>query len=241
MADGASGLAAVMPKVSGGEILNGIMWFLIAVIIVGTIAFITYYYMRKKKYGQYRVEIFDRDTNGNVYKTYDRAGIFLDKKTGYRLLFVEKAKVGMNPNSPPYVSHIDKKKRLIKTIYLRRIGVNNYVYIEVDLTGKPQFTMGEEDFNNAAQEMAKIRRSYDKKSWLDKYGALAAIMTISLIILIMMLSLFNKFGVLGEVSKNLLLVSENQERITELQYNMTVRTGTSISSEPITIITPGGT
>ncbi len=102
-----AGLGSFMPKISGTQLLNGLMYFMIAVIIIGLIGFFTWYFMHRKKYSQYRVEIFDKDTNGNVYKTYDRGGIFLDKKTGYRLFFLEKAKWGGNPNNVPYIAIVE--------------------------------------------------------------------------------------------------------------------------------------
>ena len=235
------GLSGMMPNVSMSAVLNGIMWFMIGAVIVGILGLVTWYLVRKKKYGMYRVEVFDKDSNGNVYKTYDRAGIFLDKRTGYRLLFLEKAKVGMNPNNVPYVSHLDKKKRIVKTVYLRRIGVNNYVFISVDLLGMPKFTMGEEDFNNAAQEMSKIRRTYDKKSWLDKFLAPILFIASILIIMIILLSLFNKFSVIDDASKNLVEVSKMQLQITGLLFNISnstqLYTGPMI---PTTIIKPSG-
>jgi hypothetical protein len=231
------GLGGMMPNISTTGILNGLMWFLIGALILGTLGFITWYIVKKKKYNEFLVEILDKDSNGNVYKTYDRAGVFLDKKTGYRLLFLEKAKIGLNPNKIPYISHKTKKGKLVKTVYLRRIGVNNYVFIDLKLGETIKFTIGEEDLNNAAQEMNKIRRTYDKKSWLDKLLAPMIFIVTIMIVMIIIISLFNKFGILETVSTNMLEVTEAQAEITALLLEIT---NSTIQQEQgyATIITP---
>jgi hypothetical protein len=243
MAD-ATGIGKFIPNVDGAQILMWVMYGLIIIIAVGIIAYVTYYFMRKKRYGQYRIEILDRDENGNVYKDYDRAGVFLDKKTGLRLLFLEKARIGLNPNNIPFVSSREKsgflikKEVIIKTVYLRRIGVNNYVFIHVKVNpDNTIISVGEEDLNNAVQEMSKIRRKYDKKSWWDDNKPIIVWIITIMIIMIIMLVLFNKFGILETVIENMLEITKLQKEITELMQN-TTRSPALNPGMPI--IVPGG-
>ena len=234
------GIGAMMPNVSMSGILNGLLWFLVGIIIVGVFGFVTWYIMKKKKYTEYLVEILDKDSNGNVYKTYDRAGVYLDKKTGFRLLFLEKAKIGMNPNKIPYISHKTKKGKLVKTVYLRRIGVNNYVFIDMKLGDTVKFTVGEEDLNNAAQEMNKIRRTYDKKSWLDKILAPMIFVITCIIVMIILISLFNKFAAIKETANLMLQVTEKQEKM--LGWIVDMENSTRQQEQGYaTIIKPSGT
>ena len=240
MVDLSTGLSGMTSGVSMSGLLNGLKWFLIIVLVAGLIGYITYYFLSKKKYKEYRVEILDKDSNDNVYKTFDKGGVFLDKKTGNRLLFIEKAKVGLNPNNIPYISTIDNKGRLIKTVTLRRIGVNNYVFVHVSLGDKIAVTIGEEDLNNAAQEMNKIRRTYDKKSWLDKLLAPIIFIVTIMIIMIILLTLFNKFAIIKDVSSNMLEITKEQKIITGYLLNMTNQT-IQENKGYATIIKPSGT
>lgn len=240
MVDLSNGIGGMMPNVSAVGVLNTIMYVMIGIIVVGIVALITWQQMVKKKYGMYRVEVLDKDKNGNVYKTYDSAGIFLDKKTGNRLNFLRKAKVGLDPNNVPYITAVDKKGRMQKIVTVRRIGVNNYIYVSMTLGETVEVTIGEEDLNNAAQEMNKIRKTYDKKSWLDQYLAPILFIVSILIIGIVLISLFNKFGVIQEASNNMVTVSEKQLQITQLLFNLTNSTQQLSNQAVATIIRPGG-
>jgi uncharacterized membrane protein len=228
MVDLTNGVTGMLPKVSTQGLISGVMWFLIGTLIVGVLAFVIWYNIKKKKYSQYKVEIFDRDSNGNVYKEYDRAGVFLDKKTNLRLLFLEKYKSGLNPNNIPYVSSLIiggklfKHKETIRTIYLRRIGVNNYVFCNVTVgTEGLKISVGEEDLNNAAQEMTKIRHMYNKESWLSKFAPYIMFVISMLLLMIVIISLSNKLAAVKDVAANMLRVAELNQKSTELLYNLT--------------------
>lgn len=215
--------ASFIPKISMGQALN---WVLIGIMIILGIIIIwfAWWYRKKKiKYGQFRIEILEKDSTGNIYRRYDNAGVFLDKRTNMRLLYLEKAKVGLNPNNIPYVSTINKKGKIIKTVTLRKIGVNNYVFVRINLGSTVEMTVGEEDLNNAASEMSKIRRMTNKESWLSKLAPYIMFIITIMVVLIIVITLFNKFGILKEVSANMVTVTDNQYRIMDLMKNMTVQ------------------
>ena len=215
-------LSSMIPKVSTGDVLQ---WTLITItIILGLVLLgvITYKYIQKKKYGQYRIIIIEKDSTGNTHEYYDRAGIFTNKKTGLKLLFLEKMKKGLNPNNVPYVTSKDKKGRLIKTVYLVRTGVSNFKYCHIKVEdGILNFTVGEEDVNWAAQEIENIRRTFNKDSWLNKFAPYILFIVTILIVMIVLISLFNKMSVIKEASNNLVTISEKQLEITTLLYNIT--------------------
>ena len=239
MVDTSQGLTGMLPKVSTAGILNGILITIVVILVLGLIAFIFWKRYKKKKYGQYNIVIWEKDTTGNSHESYDRAGVFLDRKTGFKLLFLEKLKIGLNPNNVPYVTSKDKKGRLIKTVYLRKIGVSNYVYCRVKIAEDGMvFTVGEEDANWLEQEMEKIRRTFGKSNWLEKFAPYIMFIVTVLIVMIILISLFNKFTILKEVSENLASITENQLKITDLMYNIT-QTNTLNPNMPI--IVPGGT
>lgn len=214
---------SLIPKINTAATLNTVMMVGIGILIIGTMIFLAWYYMKEKKYKQYVIRVLDKDSNGKPYEWGDKGGVFLDKKTGFRLLFLKKAKVGLNPNKIPYISKLDAKGRIIKIVTVRRIGVNNYVYVDINLEGEVKYSVGEEDLNNAHLEMTKIRRSYNKESWLNKLAPYIMFIVTILIVMIILISLFNKMGVVEEASKNLLTVSENNAKTTELLFNLTAR------------------
>lgn len=231
-------IGSMVPKVSAAGILNGILWFCLVVMIIGGIGYYLWWTFKKKKYNQFKVVIWEKDSNGNVHEFYDRAGVFLDKQTGFKLLFLEKLKKGLNPNRIPYVSSKDKKGRLVKTVYLRKIGVSNYVFCEMGLPGTVEFTVGEEDLNWAAQDMERIRKTFGKEGWLQKMAPYIMFIITILIVMIVLISLFNKFTVLKEVSANMLEITKEQRTITEMMFNMT--NGSIVPQNNIPIITPAG-
>ena len=214
--------SSLIPKVSMAGVLNWVFIGLMIVLAIFGVWFVWWYTNKKKKYGQYRIEILDKDSNGNVYKTYDNAGVFLNKQTDMRLLWIEKAKIGMNPNNIPYISTISKKGKIIKTVTLRKIGVNNYVYVTMVLGEKVLMTMGEEDINNSASEMRKVRQLTNKENWMTKLAPYILFILTILAVMIVLISLFNKFEVLKQVSANMETITEKQFEITDLLRNMTV-------------------
>lgn len=227
----------IVPKVNTSAVLNTVLVLAAVLLAIGIIGYIVWYQMREKKYKQYVVRVLDKDSNGKAYEWPDKAGVFLDKSTGYRLLFLRKAKVGMNPNKIPYISRLDNKGRIIKIVTVRRIGVNNYVFVDINIGEATKFTVGEEDLNNAHQEMTKIRRSYNKDNWLSKLAPYIMFIITILIVMIILISLFNKMGVIDDASKNLLAVAEQNQVTTSLLYNLTTKT----EATQVPIIRPTGT
>jgi hypothetical protein len=233
-----SGLSALIPNISTSGILSGIMQGLIYGVILIIIIFIVIWWWKKRRYGQYKIVIWEKDSTGNTHEIYDRAGIFLDKKTGFKLLFLEKMRKGLNPNNVPYVTSKDKKGRLIKTVYLRKTGVSNYVFCHVKIDDEGAiFKVGEEDVNWAAQDIETIRRTFNKESWLTKLAPYIMFVVTVMIIMIILLSLFNKFESMEKMSENMLKVTEKQLEITGLLGNMT--RGQNIVNPGQPIIVPG--
>lgn len=240
MVDLANGVQGVVPNVSAAGVLNGIMIFCAVVIVIGLIGWLGIWYFKKRKYNEYKVVIWEKDSTGNTHELYDRAGVFVDKTTGNKLLFLERINKGLNANKIPFVSSKDKKGRLVKTIYLRKIGVSNYVFCHVKLNDEGiAFTVGEEDVNWAAQDIQRIRRSFLKEGWLTKFAPYIMFIVTILIVMIILISLFNKMGVIEVASKNMLEITQQQYRITEMLLNLSNSTISYNQQIPI-ITTPGG-
>lgn len=227
-------LTGMLPNVSMSGIARGIMIFLIVLIVVSIIGTYLFLWLRNKRFKEFKVIILEKDSTGNVHESYDRAGIFLDKKTNLKLLFMKKFKKGMNPNNVPYVTAKDKKGRLVKTIYLLKTGVSNFRFIHVSIESDMlKFTVGEEDVNWAAQDYETIIKTFQKESFWAKYGGYILFVISIIIIMIILISLFNKFAVLKDVANSLQKVSENMYEIMKLLNSTQINTGAPI-------IVPGG-
>jgi len=237
MVDITNGVAGLVPKVSGADIIYWVMIALIMIMAAGIGGYFIFWYMKKKKYGQYIIRILDKDSNGKSYEWGDRGGVFLNKATGFKLLFLEKAKVGLNPNKIPYISRVDAKGKVIKIVTVRRIGVNNYVFVDIDIGEEVEYTVGEEDLNNAHQEMTKIRRSYSKENWLSKLAPYLMFIITIIIVMIILISLFNKFTVMETIAKNLAITAETQSRTADIMLNLTK---SNVMNQGLPIIVPGG-
>ena len=231
------GVAGMLPKVSATGLMNGVMIFCAVVIVLAIIGWFVIYWFKKRKYNEYRVVIWEKDTTGNTHESYAKAGVFVDKATRLKLLFIDGIKKGMNPNSVPFVSARNKKGKLIKTIYLRKTGVSNYVFCHVKLNEEGvMFTVGEEDVNWAAQDIERVRRSFLKEGLLQKFAPYIMFIVTILIVMIILISLFNKMGVISEASANMVLVSEKQLEITQLLQNLTNQTNKFQQTIPVITI-----
>jgi len=233
--DFSQGLTGFIPNWTQAQILNGILITTLVIGGLGGLGVFLYWFIKKKKYNQFKIVIWEKDSTGNTHEYYDKGGVFLDKATGFKLLFLEKMKTGLNPNNIPYVTSKDKKGKLVKTVYLRRTGVSNFVFCHVKIGDDGVlFTVGEEDANWMQQEMEKIRRTFGNESWLQKFAPYIMFIITIMIVMIILISLFNKFEVLKTVSDNMLKISQEQGEITRLMYNMT-QTPNSINKLPIIV------
>jgi hypothetical protein len=234
MVDLSNGVMGIVPDVNAGQVLNGVLIFCSIIIGIALIGWFLYYWFKKKKYNEFKIVIWEKDSTGNTHEFYDRGGIFVDKKTGYKLLFLEKLQKGLNPNKVPFVSSKDKKGRLVKTVYLRRTGVSNYVFchVKLDDTGVA-FTVGEEDVNWAAQDIQRVRASFLKEGFLQKFAPYIMFIVTILIVMIILISLFNKMEVIETASTNMLKITELQLQITDKMVNLTNSTNNFQQTIPI--------
>jgi hypothetical protein len=158
------------------------------------------------KYSQYKVFIWDVSDNGSVRLSYDKAGIFLNKKTGHKLLYLKKSNVGLNPDIFTYLFD-DRGKKII---YLLRYGYKNFVFINpvADTKGNLNFKVGEEDVNWAINSYESNKKRFSN-SLLVQLLPFMVLALVCIIILILMISLFKQFSVFSEVATAIREASSN--------------------------------
>lgn len=216
-------ITGLIPNVNSISLITTLLIIMLSLCLVIAIAIWLFFYLRNKKYKEFHVVIFEKDTFNNTHERYDRAGIFLDKKTNLKLLFLKRLKKGLNPNQVPYVTSTDKKGRQIKTIYMVKAGVSNYKFCKVSLNNDVlEYTVSEEDVNWAAQDYETITKTFGQTSFLEKYGGYILFIITIIIVMVILVSLFGKFAILKDVAANLQLATASMEKVAE-SLNQTVR------------------
>ena len=180
----------------GSSWLTGIvLTFGVALGIILIVAGV-YFGLRYKRYKQFKIVFFEKDGFGHWQYRLDSAGIFVDSKTNNKRLFLEKNKVGLEPDNIPYVT--DAKGN--KTIFLLRLGLKNFRFLRLNFNEpSPLFEVGEEDVNWAinSYERAKKRFSETMLMQILPYIALAIV---SMAIMVIFIYLFKKLDVLKDMA-----------------------------------------
>lgn len=191
-----------LSSVSGPLVSAGV-W--LAVILIGgaIVTVLALLYLNSKKYSQFVVRILERDGFGNVRESFDRAGVFVNKKTNNKRLFLQRNRVGLDCNDIPYIPSIGKNGKEIKTITLIKLGSKNYKIIRPDITdaGVLNYTVHEEDVNWALNEFDAAKKTFGQGS-LIQYLPYIALIVVCVIIMIIFIYFFKSFDVLGQVAQS---------------------------------------
>lgn len=178
---------AVMEGVASTALTVGLLIVSTVIIAMGIFALVLWS-NNKKKYGQYNCHIWD-----GKGVSFDTAGVFVDKKTKNKRLFLRKFNVGLNPDKIPY-----KLAGKRKIIYLVRYGLKNFRFVD-PIVNADTFTIkvGEEDVNWALNAYDRGKIAFTK-DWLEKYLPFILIAFVSIIILILFIYLFKQLDTLKE-------------------------------------------
>lgn len=201
-------IAGINLSGAGEGIMNFALLMAGILILVVFIVGIFLWMRQKKKYAEYKIIIKQLDNNGNVIETWDDGGVFVDKVTQHKRLWLKKGKVGLNCNNVPYTIAITPKRKVLKMVYLLRTGEKNYKFIHEKIdTDTIQYTVGEEDVNWAVTEYEKVKQMTGKNNFLEKYAPYIMFIVSILLFFILVIFILNKtekiLPVLAEVSKNL--------------------------------------
>lgn len=192
------------------------IFLMIAAVVTsgGLITGIIFFGRHLLRYRQYKCIIWERDGFGQLKQTYDMAGIFVDRKTKNKRLFLKKNKVGLNPDSIPYL-----QSNKSKTIYLYKTGLKNFHYIKVNFNDPKQtLTVGEEDVNwsiNAYERQKKLFQS----SLLLQLMPFIALAFVSIMILIIFIYFFKEFSSLKDFA---LIMREVADKLAQIKSGTTI-------------------
>ena len=190
-----SGILGGLQSFGSGAMNFGIIMFVSVFIALVVIGFM-FLYRKKKRYDEYTCIVWFRDGFGQLQQVHDNAGVFLDKKTNNKRLFLKKAAVGLSADNIPYVM-TGKGKRFV---YLYRNGLKNFYFLKPDVTMTGvTVKVGEEDVNWAINAYERGKQTFMNNSLLQ-YLPFITLAFVSVIILIIFVYFFKNFSVLKDVA-----------------------------------------
>ncbi len=174
-----------------------ILLVVLALVITGAIM-----YANSKRFNILVDVFYQPKGSRQPIKKHDSAGIFVNKKTNLKRFWLKKHKIGLNPDNVPFI--INETGHKVVTLW--QDGLSSFRYVVVNITDNPglHFAPGEEDINWAIATYQEFKRLFDNNtSWFDKYGAAALFTVVIVVISIILIVLFQKFEVLGQVASSL--------------------------------------
>ena len=163
---------------------------IMAIIVIGWLL----YDKHIRRYQQFKCIIWQKDGFRQLTQKYDDAGIFVDKDTQKKRLFLKRARVGLSPDNTPFITGGKKK-----TIYLLQTGLKNFKYIKPVISdGHIKFSVGEEDVNWAIFDYEKQKKKF-AQSWIVQYLPFIILAFVCLIILILFMYLFKQFSTIKDL------------------------------------------
>ncbi len=184
----------------GMDIWKWVVYGIIFVVAIGCIYAVAYWYNRKKRY-KYIVRVFDKDAVGNVVQQPDdKGGIFLDKKTNYRLFLLRKNKFGLDPDEIPYLITSTGQK----IVYLLQTGLKNFQFLKPSVSGNPGivFNVQDEDVAWALNAYERTKMAF-KQSLLQQLMPILGMAFVFTLVVVAMFFIFKNLGVLGEVAESM--------------------------------------
>jgi hypothetical protein len=191
----------MLPNMSGaGNALQTFAIIMGVLIVFGGLFFLVMLKVRVwLRYKQYTCIIFEKDALGNTIETYDKAGVFFDKKSNQKLLRLKNLKVGFDPDRIGY--HFTKKSKII---YFLKYGLKELRPISFSISN-PDFTykVGEVDLNWMIDDFNRNTLMFKTNSWLQQLLPFIIFGVLVFGVLILFYFLFQKFDVLQDVAVNL--------------------------------------
>jgi len=126
------------------------------IFILGVVGGIIFYILQTNRY-DFFCKIYERAGNNLlILRETEKAGVFVDKKTNYKRLWLKKNKVGLNPDNPPYI--INEKGK--KVIHLLKDGTKTFRYIDIKVLEQDKIILSvtEEDVNWAVTDYERVKK-----------------------------------------------------------------------------------
>jgi hypothetical protein len=179
---------------------------------------LAFWFNRSKRY-KYRVRIFNRDSIGNIIQQPDdRGGIFLDKKTNFRLFLLRKNKFGLDPDEIPYL--ISFRRGLLgfglKTeniVHILQTGLKNFQFLKPQLSENPGivFNVQDEDVAWAINAYERHKKAF-QQTLLQQVMPIIGMAFVFMMVVVALYFIFKNFGTLSDTAAAL---KESAQAFTE--------------------------
>ena len=202
---------------TGSTALSITLMIIVIMVVGGFLIAVTMIVLWWRKYSQYDIYIFKRDGFGQLTQVKDTGGVFIDKKTKNKRLFLRKNNVGLNADNIPYIPLGNKK-----IIYLLQTGLKNFHFINVDID-EPTITLsvGEEDVNWAINTYERGKKLFSQ-SMLMQLLPFMLVAFVTIIILVIFIYFFKEFDTLKEFAS---LMKDTSSNLAQASSGTTVITG----------------
>lgn len=187
-------------NVNTGQVQMVVITIITLLIVCGIGIAIFFWVRHKKRYGQFSCVIWEKDSLGNRIEKIDKAGIFLDKKSGNKLFRSWKYKIKVDPDLVHY-----HYKGNNKVAYFLQTGINVFKPVKINISDNPGITykLGEVDINWGLDEFNRYARIYQTQSLFLQYLPYMMVAVAGIIIIIMIYIVLQKFDVLASVAESL--------------------------------------
>lgn len=181
----------------GMNIWKWVVYGIIFAVSMGMIYAAAYWYNRKKRYS-YVVRVFNKDATGNVVQQPDdKGGVFLDKKTNYRLFLLRKNKFGLDPDEIPYLITSRGKK----IVYLLQTGLKNFQFLKPAISDNPGlvFNVQDEDVAWALNAYERNKKAF-APTLMQQIMPIIGMAFVFMLILVSLYFIFKNFGVISDTA-----------------------------------------
>jgi NADH:ubiquinone oxidoreductase subunit 3 (subunit A) len=188
----------------GNNAVNMLVLVLAGLILVAIMVGILLTVMQARKYNQYKIVIFQNDGFGHTSWRTDDGGVFVDRKTGNKRLYLKSSHVGLEPDNIPFIP-TTKGNRIVM---LLQTGLKNYKYIHPLISADQiRFTVGEEDVNWAVNEYEAQKKRFNT-NWLTQYMPFIILGFCFIVLAILMVSIFQKIPMIKDLADTMLKVAQ---------------------------------
>lgn len=166
----------------------------------GGLYLIAFYWNKRRRFS-WTVRIFNKDATGNiVQEPDDKGGIFLDKKTQYRLFMLKRSKFGLDPDEIPYIL----TTKGTKVVYLLQTGLKNFQFMKPQVSGNPGivFNVQDEDVAWAINAWERYKNPY-KNQFIEKIMPFIGMAFVFLTVVVALYYIIMKSGFNAELLREL--------------------------------------
>lgn len=183
----------------GGGALNVLLIGFLLIFVAALAGLLVFIWQRRKRYSEYTAIIWFRDGFNQLQQRHDKGGVFVDRKTLNKRLFLRRANVGLSPDNIPFLTGPKGKK----FVYLYQRGLKNFLYLRPNVHAETvSIQVGEEDVNWAINAYERQKKLFSGNLLLQ-YMPFIALAFVSIIILIVFIYFFKDFSVLADVAEAL--------------------------------------